>query len=343
MRTDNNPKGFNEATLQVIDLLSGDRRTGKCFCPCHDDGENPSLQVGSGDKVPVIIHCFGRNSRDHNQEVVEYLRANGVWPTSDTFARERSSERVEQARSPEDRRLDATKMWRGLRDNGELFRPLLAPYLNGRGIKEIPTTALAVLPREFLACADEWPVVSHDPGMVLPVSDEKGKFQGLHVIWLNADMTAKREAEPQRQSYGLIKGNFIQLTEINWDNPPPKLIIAEGPETALAMMQLTDLPAIATGGRSFFADVDPPRCAEYIIAVDCDEDGGSRTGTGELAQRLVGAVVRIAMPEKPEGRKDGYDWNDALIDAGSDKSKRAELARSIIEAPPFEAVMTEAA
>src|SRR6476646_1911352 len=124
MHNHDNPKGFNEATLQVIDLLGGDRRTGKCFCPCHDDGENPSLQVGSGDKVPVVIHCFGRNSREHDQEVLDYLRAEGIMPTSNALVREQSSEQAEQARSPEDRRLFAAKIWRGLRDSGEEFRSL---------------------------------------------------------------------------------------------------------------------------------------------------------------------------------------------------------------------------
>ena len=71
-------------------------------------------------------------------------------------------------------------------------------------------------------------LAAHDPGMVLPVRNKEGNFQGIQVVWLNADMTAKRKDEPQRQSFGLIKGNFLQLTEIDWDHSPSKLIIAEG-------------------------------------------------------------------------------------------------------------------
>jgi phage/plasmid primase-like uncharacterized protein len=338
MRADT-PKGFNPAALEVIDFLGGDRSTGMCFCPCHDDGEKASLQVNNGDRGPVVLHCWGIGTKEHDLEVIAYLKANKKWPTSSGLSRDQSSSQAEKARSPKKRRRYALQIWKELRrlQRDRDLRHLLAGYLQRRGIKNVPETALAVVPME----CHEAEVAAHDPGMVLPVRNNEGKFQGIHVVWLNADMTAKREAKPQRQSYGLLKGNFIQLTKIDWDNPPPKLIIAEGPETALAMTQFTGLPAIATGGKGFFAAVEPPRCSEYIIGVDNDDDGGSRKAAGELAQRLVGCVVRIAMPDKPEGGKNGYDWNDALIDAGADEGKLAKLARSIMEAPSFEAVMTE--
>ena len=113
---------------------------------------------------------------------------------------------------------------------------------------------------------------SSAPAMVLPVRNRDGKLQGIHVIWLNGSLTGKRDVpgELQRQSFGLIQGNFIQLSRFDWEKPPPVLIIGEGPETVLAMMQLTGLPGIATGGKGFFKDLDPPRCTEFIIAVDAD-------------------------------------------------------------------------
>jgi hypothetical protein len=75
--------------------------------------------------------------------------------------------------------------------------------------------------------------------------------------------------------------------------------------------------------------------------VDCDDDGGSRHDAGLVAQRLHGCRVRIALPPRPEGGKDGYDWNDALMDAGDDEEKLAELRCLILEAPLFDEVMTE--
>jgi hypothetical protein len=340
--TMDNPKGFNSTTLAVIDFLNGDRRTGACLCPCHDDGQNPSLQVSDGDKVKTVIHCFGRDSKEHDLEVVNHLRQNGVLPTSNSLSHEKLSERVELDRSPEHRRRYAQNLWRALRINNarEHLMPLLQYYLHGRGIKEVPATARITMPQVFLKCDGSEETASHDPGMVLPVRNKEGHLQGIHVIWLSPDLSAKREAEPQRQSYGLIKGNFVELTEVDPEQRLQKLIIAEGPETALAMMQLTGIPAIATAGKGFMKALDPPAADEYIIAPDCDDDGESRKEAGLLAQRLVGCVVRIAMPIRPEGGKKGYDWNDALIDAGADELKLRELGRAIIEAPLFDAIIT---
>jgi Toprim domain len=185
-------------------------------------------------------------------------------------------------------------------------------------------------------------VHSTAPAMCLPVRDCNGKFQGMQATWLNPDMTAKAEQDPVRKTYGLLKGNFVCLCSLGvYEGPIPKLIIGEGSETVLSPMQLTELPGIASSGKGFFKDINPPAATEYILLVDNDESGGSRKDAGILAQRLVGSVVRIAMPEKPEGGKDGYDWNDALVDAGIDETKLAELKRQLLEAPRFETVMTE--
>jgi hypothetical protein len=229
MRADT-PKGFNPAALEVINFLGGDRSTGMCFCPCHDDGEKPSLQVNNGDRVPVVVHCFGIGTKEHDVDVVAYLRANRKWPTSSALSRDQSSSQAEKARSPKKRWRYALKIWKELRrlQRDQDLRHLLDDCLQRRGIKNVPETALVVVPMEY----PEAGVAAHDPGMVLPVRNNEGKFQGIHVVWLNAGMTAKRDDKPQRQSYGLLKGNFIQLTKIDWDNPPPKLMIAEGPETA---------------------------------------------------------------------------------------------------------------
>jgi hypothetical protein len=75
-------KQFNAAVLKIISALGGDPNTGRCLCPCHDDGENPSLEIRSGDRASVIRHCHGRNDRAHDLEIIEYLRGEGLWPGS---------------------------------------------------------------------------------------------------------------------------------------------------------------------------------------------------------------------------------------------------------------------
>jgi hypothetical protein len=266
------------------------------------------------------------------------VHANGAWPSGNGLAREPLSEQV--ARLPEDRLHKALAIWEGLSESGTRFAPLLKSYLNARGIKEVPATARATMPPEYLGREDREQAMSHDPGMVLPVRNEQGEFQGIHVVWLNADMTAKCETGPQRQSYGLIKGNFVQL--MDWDNPPNTLLIGEGAETTLAAMQVTGLPGIASAGAGMMQHLDPPRCGRYIILADNGDTG--QQAASALASRLLTQfperAVHIATPDRPEGSKPGYDWNDALMDAKGDPAKIKQLARAIIEAPTFEQVMT---
>ena len=330
-----NPK-FNLAVLAIIDAVGGDRSTGD-HCPCPVCGGN-SMSVKNGDKVPVVVHCF-KCGPEGGLAIIDKLRAMGAWPTDAALSQRKLSAQAEQDRSPEERRRYALSIWNGIKGSGTRLAPLLQCYLNARAIEAVPETARITLPAAYLSC--DKGMASHDPGMVLPFRNKQGQLQAIHVIWLNADLTGKRDAEPPRQSYGLVKGNFIELCKTPRDKPLPKLLIAEGAETALAMMQLTGLPAIATSGRGFMADLDPPVADEYIIAPDCDDDGGSRRDVGLLAQRLVGHVVRIAMPSRPKGSKSGFDWNDALIAAAGDKKKLDKLARAIVEAPTFESVMTD--
>jgi hypothetical protein len=338
-----NTKPFNAAVLKIIDALGGDRRTGKCLCPVHDDGQKPSLQVDNGDKVPVVVHCFGINTREHDREVIDHLIHKGLWPTSDRLRR--ASAEPETKRTPDDRRRYARRIWNGLRKSGREFAFLLRDYLNARAIEQVPETALITMPPWFLQqyYPGERAQSSDDPGMVLPVRANTGKLRGIHVVWLNEPLTDKRHAQPQRQSYGEIKGNFVELVKIDYSTTLPKLIIAEGPETAMAAMQLTGIPAIATGGKGFMKDLEPPRAEEYIICPDADDDGGSRNAAGQLAQKLVGSRVQIALPVRPKScDKDGYDWNDALIDAGGNTEATAKLRDAILEAPAFDTVMTDA-
>src|SRR5262249_50459708 len=121
-----------------------------------------------------------------------------------------------------------------------------------------------------------------------------------------------------------------------YTKPIKKLLIGEGVETTLSAMQLTGLPGVATSGKGFFKHLKPPPADEYIILVDNDADDGSRTDAGVLAQRLSehGATVRLAMPKKPDGGKDGYDWNDALM--GAEAAGVEALYRDeILQAPVF--------
>jgi hypothetical protein len=327
----NNRQGFNAAALRIIEALNGDPRTGKCFCPIHDDGRKPSLQVNNGNKHPVVIHCHGGGG-DHDKEVMAKLREMELWPTSDRLSPDQTSNEAEQRRSEKQRLQYAVGIWNDLaRCKGRPYANALKFYLNPRKIDAVPNTAMFTLPLLWQKGENKrYYQHAHSPAMVLPVRDATGKLQGIHTTWLNPDINDKREQEPQRQTYGLLSGNFVELQKLDYQNPPDTLLIGEGVETTLSAMQVTELPGIASSGWQNM--VIPPQCRRYIILADNDLDGGSEKLARHLHKLFPDSVVRVAMPVKPEGGKKGFDWNDLLMD-GADP---ADMKYAILTTSTFD-------
>jgi hypothetical protein len=318
--------GEFEQLRQIILNALGANEKSKGQCPAC--GKH-AVTVDRGDKVPIVVHCFTCKA---GKEIVQYLIRAKAWPTT-TKLRSKAREEVEQ-KPPGERMHWALDIWNALHESGTTLRPFLEPYFSARGI-DVPDTAIAVMP--LFSGQHGARYSSHDPGVLLPVYNAVGEQRGFHVLWLHEDLKRKAEGDRPKQTFGLLRGNFIYLGGFDFDKPPKTLCIAEGVETALAMSKLTGHPAIATGGQGFFAGLRPPKCAEYIIAPDCSDDDSSRREVAKLARwlHLDGAKVYIALPRKAEGGKSGYDWNDALMDAGNDKTARVRLKENVSGAPRF--------
>ena len=318
-----------DAVLAVIDAVGGDPNSNDHH-PCPVCGGN-SMSIKNGYKVPVVVYCH-KCGREGGGAIVDKLRGMNVWPTTAKLDNvDAATFADQQQRSALERHKYAVAIWNDLRRSGGRNRSrLLRPYLKGRGIKRMPSTALVTLPIEYEGSC----FASHDPGMVLPVRDREGKLQAIQVTWLSPDMKRQRKNEPQRQSYGLLKGNFVALTDMDFTNPPATLLIGEGAETVLTAMQVTGLPGIATAGAGMMNALDPPCCGEYILLADTDDAGQQsvKTLARKLRQQIPSCVVRIATPVKPEGAKSGYDWNDAAMD-GVDPEK---MKAAIVGAPIFD-------
>ena len=92
--------------------------------------------------------------------------------------------------------------------------------------------------------------------------------------------------------------------------PASELVLGEGIESVLSVMQATGKPAWACLGTSGLkAVILPPEVKEVIIAADGDEAG--EKAAEEAARRFVGEgrAVRIARPPTD------MDFNDLLIRA----------------------------
>jgi putative DNA primase/helicase len=315
--------------LWLIDKLGGDPATGRCFCPAHDDAPSPSFDVSLREFSPKGNPLFKCRAGCEQGAVLSALRARGCWPIPGSVPPSHGGS-IRKKRTPEDRRAFARDVWQLLRDKRDdpAWKLSLAePYFRARGINDVPRTARLAMPIRRRPTRKE--CLSDDPGIVFRVRDKDNNFMGIHIIWLNGEMTGKREPEPKKQSWGPIKGGFVLLGVIDTDQP---LIITEGIEKALAMLQITGLPAALVGCGELTKSMEPPdHPAGYIISVDHGDAGKQLAHT--LARRLAadGRVVRLVTPPLPEG-KEKYDWDDALVD-GVDP---AQLKDAILNAPDFD-------
>jgi hypothetical protein len=290
----------------VIAFLGGDRNSGMCRCPAHDDGR-PSLHVARGHTRPLLLHCFGGCSFDAIMSALERL---GFSPEQDQGA----ARGAVPWRSSEERRayalwiLDST-----LENNGRLNAEALGDYFANRGIKAVPVTALLAAPYKIARNRDRKDLWLPRAGVAMMFAVTDGRQTvGVHVTWLNATLDGKRDDPPQRQCFGPIKSGYVKLFRGEHD-PSQRLLIAEGIETAAAAAQLAGLPAIAALSANNLPLITPPPAAEYVVCGDNDANGIGQQAARALARKLfsAGAAVRVAIPKIPD-----TDWNNECMSCG---------------------------
>ena len=298
---------------EIIHGLKGNRHTGMCRCPAHDD-RHPSLHVSECPGGKPLFHCKTGCTQD---EVIAALKERALWKRSDMTAIH--SDYDEEQEGSWDSWYRAQLIYR------TAARAKLQPleYLQGRGIQpDAVPPWLKLLPAEESARLTG----KRYPAMVAPIFDGDGHFQGVQITWLDREAKTKlavSDGKPRR-TFGQLKGGYVPLGVI--DNRPLCVIAAEGIEDALSVRQLIgdDCPAVAVLG-SNFAAADAIKCEEMILAGDNDDDGGGRQKAEEAAALLGSGqrAVRIAIPEHYK------DWNEALCDPEADPAK---LRRAILHA-----------
>ena len=187
--------------------------------------------------------------------------------------------------------------------------PLLTRYLASRGIN------LASIPSDLLlhpACKyfDAGKVSGTYPAMVAPIRDLVGRVVGLHRTYLAADGSGKAAVDDPKKMMALWSGS-TRGGVVRFAEAADGLIVCEGIETGLALLQTTGRPvwcALSAGGLEHIEI--PPSVVDVVIAGDNDSD---RTGQGEksaqiLADRLAGTVANVTVNIPPEPG----DWLDVL-------------------------------
>ncbi len=201
-----------------------------------------------------------------------------------------------------------------------------AIHLIGRG--------LTAAPEEGLACLPPVPGLGvRSPGaasLVVWATDEDGTVRGGQRILIDTDGSAL-EADVRKPAFGAISGVPARFPARDTELAKGPLVIAEGPESALAAWEATGLETWAVFGVSGFAAAPVPEDREIILAPDRDapESPAGRAFRQAVAEHLErGRNLKVAMAPEPSGSKS--DLNDTLRRAGLEAVRDAvEAARPV--------------
>ena len=163
-------------------------------------------------------------------------------------------------------------------------------------------------------------------------TDAEGRIQGGQRILIDTDGTPVA-ASNRKPNFANVKGFPGRFPARDAELAKGPLIVAEGPESALAAWEATGLETWTVFGVGGFATAPLPEGREVILAPDRDapESTAGRAFRQAVAEHLErGHDLRIAMAPEPSGSKD--DLNDTLRRAGL-----AEVKAAIDAARPVQA------
>jgi DNA primase len=264
-------------------------------CPAHED-RAPSLSISSGRDGKVLVRCHAGCDQ---HDVIAILRGRGLWETTGRalgrFARKR------QDRVPDEPDADALKRSEAAFALWQESRPVggtpVATYLRSRGL-DLPASPTL----RFHAG------LKHPSGGVwlamvgLVTRGSTGSPIAIHRSFLARNGDGKAPVDPAKMMLGPCRGGVVRLAEAG-----DVLMIGEGIETCLAVMQATGNPAWAALSTSGLRALDLPRdVRDLIVLADGDEPGEAAAQDCARRWKREGRRVRIARPPM------GMDFNDLL-------------------------------
>ncbi|WP_227288070.1 toprim domain-containing protein [Boseongicola sp. H5] len=269
-------------------------KDGIARCPAHED-HTPSLSLKDGADGRLLAFC---HAGCPFVLVADALRAQGLLPSNQNYARQSPAERTQRAKdakAAKDRRAQlGRELWERA---GPISSTLGERYIRERGIT-------CSLPGSLRYIGDCW----HKSGQHLPaiVARVEGcESFAVHRTYLKPDGRGKAAVDLPKVMLGSVKGGSVRLSR-----PSRRLAVAEGIETALSLRcgflsAQTEVHAAlsATGMRRFNL---PPTPGELVLAPDGDPVG--LAAAEYLAERAAKAGWHIAWLRPPSG----MDWNDVL-------------------------------
>jgi putative DNA primase/helicase len=264
-------------------------------CPAHND-RTPSLSLGDSNDGKVLLRCYAGCDQ---HTVISTLRSMGLWPHNGArLFRQVASLNItrgtELDRDDVKRTEAALKLW-------QLAKPasgtLVEPYLQSRGLHLPPPPTLRFISALKHPSGGSWPAM-----IALVTRGSDGSSVAIHRTYLARDGAGKAPIDPQKMMLGPCRGGAVRLAE-----PADLLMIGEGIETSLAVMQQTGQPAWAALSTSGLRTLDLPQgVRDVIVLADGDDPGEAAANDCAIRWKREGRRVRIARPQR------GMDFNDML-------------------------------
>jgi phage/plasmid primase-like uncharacterized protein len=276
--------------------LGGARREGRqwrCRCPLHG---GRSLLLRNGRDGRLLVFCMAGCDQIEVLKELRRLRLGG-------FAEYAPREDGEASDRAERQQFIAKRIWETAIP-GERS-PQIKHYLASRGIVLVPPSALRWVARIWHSTTPRTGI--QYPATIAKIVNVDDQQVALHKTYLLPGRSGKVSGVQAKEYLGPVAGAAVRLETTGPEKP---LIIGEGIETVLSLMQLRGLPGwAALSAPGLRALALPENLRRIVIAVDNDRNGVGQDAALEAACRwqTEGRAVRIAMP--PEGE----DFNDVLI------------------------------
>lgn len=224
-------------------------------------------------------------------------------------------ERERQAQREEDRRSAnrIRQVWQGAVSLNHGSAEAARLYFARRGLSVYHNPRVLRF-HSLLPYSEGGEVLGEFPALVFRVCDGRGRSVTLHRIYLDQDGNKAPVSSPKKlMSYpkGIraLTGGAIRLT------PAAKALgVAEGPETALAIMEATGMAVWSTVSTALMRQVCLPKEVENLVVwLDKDANGAGRSAAQELCQRMWAQNIHVGavMPRLPlEPGVSSVDWLD---------------------------------
>jgi hypothetical protein len=267
-------------------------------CPAHDDRE-PSLSIHHGADGKVLVRCHAGCEQGR---VIAALRSRGLWEHNGhrQFTRSASWAAATQRPDRDDakRAEAAIAIWQATTPAGGT---LVETYLMSRGLQPQPPSRLRFHNGLKHPSGGIWPAM-----VALVTRGVDDTPIAIHRTFLARNGLRKAPVAPQKMMLGPCRGGAVRFAGLS-----DLLMVGEGIETTLSVMQATDLPgwaALSTSG--LMGLVLPPIVHTVTILADHDRNGAGERAAHVAAERWVaeGRRVQIAIPSEID-----TDFADMLV------------------------------